>query len=105
MKDVRPFPVLLSYGERKRFVDCPRSVPWGLLAPHEAQARINHDGQDLATLARRGGLGPSEMICILRDLHWREMVFDRLHGISEAQERECIEELKRLVASWESTPD
>lgn len=32
-----------------------RAVPWAFMAPHEAQAQINH-GQSLNTLARRGGL-------------------------------------------------
>lgn len=101
MTDERPFPVLLDRDERRRFPDCPRSVPWGMLAGHEAQALHNHCGQDLETLARRGGLAPSEMICILRDVHWRT-VFDGMTRISEAKERECVDELKDRTARWEA---
>jgi len=39
----RRFPVLLNYFERKQMPNCPLSVPWSLLAPHEEQALYNHD--------------------------------------------------------------
>ena len=100
MKDTRPFPMLMSYEERERFPECPRSVPWGLLASHEEQAKVNHD-QDLAKLARRGGLDPCEMVCILRDVRWKTMGlgWDR---IPDDKIRECIDEIKRRVSEWEA---
>lgn len=42
------------------------AVPWDLIAPHEAQAIANHE-QSLEELARRGGLSPNEMMCVLED--------------------------------------
>lgn len=64
----RMFPVLWQ-GNRQEMaeltaLDCPRVVPWSLVAPHEAQAKTNHD-QDLETLARRGGLCPQELAAVL----------------------------------------
>jgi hypothetical protein len=47
------------------------SVPWSLVAPHELQARNNHD-QSLRRLAERGGLSPGELWCIVHDKKWRE---------------------------------
>lgn len=68
MTDDRMFPVLWQ-GNRQEMaelasLDCPRAVPWSLVAPHEGQAEINHD-QDLETLARRGGLCPQELAAVL----------------------------------------
>jgi len=48
------------------------TVPWAFLAPHEAQAIKNHD-QDLATLARRGGLGVKEMLAVVEDMSYLRM--------------------------------
>ena len=61
----RMFPVLAG-GDGKEYgkLGMPRSVPWRLLAPHEEQAKRNHD-QDLERLASRGGLGPLEMRAIV----------------------------------------
>ena len=100
MSSGRRFPVLLDYYERRAFPDCPHDVPWDMLAAHEKQALRNHD-QDLETLARRGGLGPSEMVCILRDAHFLT-VCDGVNRISDEKERECIDELKRRIAEWEA---
>jgi hypothetical protein len=46
------------------------SIPWWLIAPHEAQAKKNHD-QTLERLAQRGGLSCYEAVHVLRDEHWR----------------------------------
>lgn len=43
------------------------SVPWSLVAPHEAQARRNHGGQSLEVLAGRHGLGLIELAFVLLD--------------------------------------
>jgi hypothetical protein len=48
---------------------CPKSVPWALLAPHEAQAKRNHD-QTLERLAQRGGLAAQEMVDIIAGNGW-----------------------------------
>ena len=65
----RMFPVLVGLGDRDRNPPCPRQVPWEWLAPHEKQAKENHD-QNLETLASRGGLDPLEMWCVLHDRKW-----------------------------------
>jgi hypothetical protein len=65
------FPVLMDSSERKKYPNCPHSVPWELVAPHEEQAMRNHD-QTLKRLAERGGLDPCELFCVLEDLTWRE---------------------------------
>ena len=49
------------------------SIPWRVIAPHEAQARINHD-QSLERLAQRGGLSPMEAHFVLADQRWRGVV-------------------------------
>jgi hypothetical protein len=47
----------------------PHSVPWDLVAPHEAQALINH-GQTLERLHARGGLDCVELYCVMHGLRW-----------------------------------
>ena len=69
MSEGRTFPVLFGYHperEEWRAAGCPRSVPWPFLEPHEARARTNHS-QTLERLAQRGGLGPEEVLAIVRD--------------------------------------
>lgn len=66
---MKRFPLILSSDERKAAM-APTSVPWSLLAPHEAQAMTNHS-QTLERLAERGGLAPNEMAAVLSDEHWR----------------------------------
>lgn len=41
-----------------------QSIPWSLIAPHEAQAQSNHD-QSLERLAERGGLDPWEALAVI----------------------------------------
>lgn len=41
-------------------------IPWDSIAPHKAQALINH-GQSLEKLASRGGLSWCEALAVLRD--------------------------------------
>jgi hypothetical protein len=43
-----------------------QSVPWAVVAPHEAQAKRNH-GQTLERLAQRGGLDWGELLRVLED--------------------------------------
>jgi hypothetical protein len=70
---VRRFPVLFNDRERREHPDCPRSIPWDVIAPHEAQAQKNHS-QTLERLANRGGLHPKEIVAVMLDRPWREMV-------------------------------
>ncbi len=67
----RQFPILLAYRHRGTW-SRRTTVPWSFLAPHEAQAKHNHGGQTLNRLAERGGLGPSEMLAIVKGLYWSE---------------------------------
>lgn len=88
------FPVLYQPGPPKGVVDPPRSVPWGMLAPHEDRAKGNHCGQSLDRLAERGGLGVDEMLWILDDLP--------LKGMRYETETAAVEELKRRVAIYKA---
>lgn len=64
------YPILLNYKEIRQFPNCPRSIPWEMIAPHERQAQINH-GQTLERLAERGGLGIREALWVLKDYRWK----------------------------------
>ncbi len=61
-------------GRRFPIVGGP-SVPWHVMAPHEAQAQKNH-GQSLEQLAVRGGLSPAEAWCVVHDIRWRDRPAD-----------------------------
>jgi hypothetical protein len=69
------FPIDLSGADREAAyaAGCPDAVIWHVFAPHEEQARLNHGGQDLLALARRGGLDPAEAVAVLEDRPWRPM--------------------------------
>lgn len=92
------FPLLWPYRREERSawekLGCPLTVPWGLLAPHERQAQENH-GQTLARLAERGGLSPSEMMCVLQDRKWRR---------DERNNLAAIPKLVDLVLAHERRP-
>ena len=66
------------------------SIPWEMIASHEAQAQINHQ-QSLTRLAERGGVSECEAIAILENRRWRRM------GEVEARNklREMIKEYGR----------
>ena len=86
------FPVSLDFmphKDREEYRDCPESVDWDLVAPHEAQAQRNHD-QTLNRLAERGGLSPSELVTVLEDREWRVMPL-----------RDAVNRLKQLIG-WVS---
>jgi hypothetical protein len=65
------FPIMRARDRRGREATGLTSVPWGLMAPHEARALKNHD-QTLRRLAERGGLSPREAWCVLNDRPWRD---------------------------------
>jgi hypothetical protein len=80
----RMLPVLFgSDARRLERLDCPREVPWSLLAPHEEWAIKNHS-QTLETLASRGGLDPREMVLMLDHREWRG---EELRDLAGAVER------------------
>lgn len=58
--------------DRRRVPGCPGSVPWAMVAPHEAQALRNH-AQSLERLHERGGLGLLELAAVLMDLRYHEL--------------------------------
>ncbi len=62
-KEERQFPVLNATGRIT-------SVPWRLVATHEAQAKRNHGGQSLERLAQRGGLSWPELFAVMADEEW-----------------------------------
>lgn len=61
------FPLQLADWKRGRV-----TIPWSLIAPHEAQALKNH-GQSLNRLAERHGLSPSEALAVIEDRAWRHV--------------------------------
>ena len=65
------------------------SIPWAMIAPHEAQALENHCGQSLERLAQRGGLEASEAIAVLEDRPWTQMDVDESTG-----------KLAGMLAAW-----
>ncbi len=68
MSGARVFPILRdTYRARHR--DRLRSIPWGLISPHEAQAKQNHN-QTLERLAQRGGLSAREAMAVLSGDSW-----------------------------------
>ena len=58
------------------------SVPWEVMAPHNAISLTNHS-QTIERIAERGGFGPAEAYCIVNDLKWREM--EETIGFKEAE--------------------
>jgi hypothetical protein len=74
--------ILMDYYERKKYPDCPLTIPDSLL--NEEQAQRNH-GQTLKRLNERGGLGPCEAIAIIEKRRWHKM-----------DQREAIDMLKEL---------
>jgi len=65
-QETRTFPIM-----GRRVTERGVSIPWALIAPHEAQALVNHGGQTLERLAERGGLAPCEALAVLEDRTWR----------------------------------
>lgn len=56
-------------GKRFPILDAGFSVPWELVEPFDEQAKKNHD-QSLEILARRGGLSPKELYCVMHGLRY-----------------------------------
>jgi len=66
------------------------SVPWEFVAPHEAQARRNHD-QTLRRLAERGGLSAKEMLAVVTGRNWLQ-----IHGDQEQVQKQLL----LVLDSW-----
>lgn len=73
---VRQFPIQGTWSRARHKSIPAMNIPWDMIAPHEAQALYNHAGQNLETLARRGGLSHCEAIAVLEDRNWQEMDID-----------------------------
>lgn len=94
------FPIM--EGGARRAKDDLTSIPWAMIAPHEATARQNHGGQTLARLAQRGGLCPLEAVAVLEDADYRKRWPQMMHTRDE-QEKLTLEAraiLKQMVANW-----
>lgn len=59
------FPIL-QYWNLRYFKPPFITVPWALIEEHRKQCFRNHS-QSPETLARRGGLDPSEMLAVIND--------------------------------------
>lgn len=64
-----------------------KSIPWGLIGPHEAQAQRNHS-QSLTRLAERLGLSWCEAVAIIENRPWTRMT----HTDAAARLQELTEE-------------
>lgn len=71
---------------------CWKSIPWEMIAPHEAQAMANHGGQTLLRLHERCGLSPCEAVAVLENRRWRPML-----------PAEAVTRLNELVAEHENS--
>lgn len=89
MNEPKQFPILLDYPlparNRRRL-----TIPWEMIAPHEAQAKRNHD-QTLERLAYRGGLSPREAVAVIQGVPFRDV-----------PEGDAEERLEQLVKAFES---
>ena len=97
----RRFPVLWQYLRKEeaevRAAGCPRFVPWDLVAAHAEQAVKNH-GQTVQRLAERGGLSPLELVAVLTDRCWSELLKCKL------SKTEIVEQLLALLKTEDRTP-
>lgn len=84
----RAFPLLRGH-RQKNAARLRQSIPWEMIAPHEAQALRNHD-QTLERLAERGGLSPGEAVDVLMGRKWNTTPADRADAM-----------LEELVVEWE----
>jgi len=89
------FPVMWPWEERRRKewlrLECPKSVPWGFVEPHEQVVCDNHR-QTLQRLAQRGGLSVCELVCLVEH---RRLEF-------RSDTAEDIKRLKELLRIWKA---
>ena len=96
----RQFPIM--EGGARRAKDDLTSIPWDMIAHHDATARQNHGGQTLERLAQRGGLCPLEAVAVMEDADYRKRWPQMMHTRDE-QEKLTLEAraiLKQMVANW-----
>ena len=94
------FPIMEG-GARRADGDL-KSIPWAMIAPHDATAQRNHGGQNLVRLAQRGGLCPLEAVAVLEDAHYRKRWPDSFHDRATIEKAtlEARAILKQMVANW-----
>lgn len=89
--------------------NCPKGIPWEVIAPHEEQALNNHS-QTLEKLAQRGGLGLIEMYAVLSDKSYREaerevifsakVALERLYKLIGAKTIKCeFDKVDRIIST------
>jgi hypothetical protein len=98
----RLFPLIYSGRAEEPLRARLPSVPWGFIAPHEEQARRNHD-QTLETLAARGGLGPAEALAVVEGRPLRTLFHTGRTWLEN--ETIAVEKLIAMVADWEDAEE
>lgn len=58
---------------RPPWPECPAFVPWGMIVEKRDICIRNHS-QTPERLAERGGLGVREMLAVLENKHWSEII-------------------------------
>lgn len=99
------YPVLMSddqkFARRKKgFEDYELYVPYGLLMPHENQARENHCGQSLARMKERGGLSYAEMLAIIEDRRWKHIPDDTARALVLMKVHDYLVDQSELDPYW-----
>jgi hypothetical protein len=75
--------------------DCPRTIPWELIEPHEPQALRNHE-QSLERLNERKGLDAMEAVAVLENKgYWARWPYNSRER--PGMMKEATEILKRLL--------
>lgn len=93
---MRMFPIQTSH--EHAVPDQLKSIPWDMIAPHEAQALRNHCDQNLERLAQRCGLSACEAVAVLENKDYRTRwpdIYGR--GGSPEHVREADAALKKIV--------
>ena len=71
------------------------SIPWDMIAPHEAQARTNHCGQSLEQLASLSGLSAKEALAVLEN----RSPFESKMDADVADHQLCLKALQWIFGS------
>jgi len=66
MSTQKMFPVKLTDAEASTYPQCPRELPYEMVAEHENQVKLNY-GRSVEELAIEGGLSPVELYYALND--------------------------------------
>jgi hypothetical protein len=89
----RRFPIMIQHYSKSYEVlrRGPGSIPWPMIAPHEARAKKNHD-QTLERLAERGGLDAYEAVWVLTDQPWSSS--------GDITDQQAVDQLWELYEAW-----